>query len=63
MIWNFRVPSLPPPPAYPQLTAQHVLPQLQAPPVNLSLAGSFGCVRHLEYMMMPREFGFKSQSI
>ena len=52
--------SLPPPPIYPQLTAPPVLPQIQAPPVNFNLDGSFS--KMLENMMMPREYGYKSQS-
>ena len=52
--------SLPPPPMYPQLTAPPIYPQLPAPPVNYNFDGSFGKV--LENMMMPREYGYKSQS-
>ena len=52
--------SLPQLPPLPQLTAPPPLPQLTAPPVNFNLDGSFG--KMLENMMMPREFGYKSQS-
>jgi hypothetical protein len=52
--------SLPPPPMYPQLTAPPQLPQLPAPPINFNLDGSFS--KMLENMMMPREYGYKSQS-
>jgi len=52
--------SLPPPPMYPQLTAPPQPPQLPAPPINFNLDGSFS--KMLENMMMPREYGYKSQS-
>ena len=52
--------SLPQLPPLPQLTAPPQLPQLTAPPVNFNLDGSFS--KMLENMMMPREFGYKSQS-
>ena len=54
------LPQLTPPPYFPQLTAPLVLPQIQAPPVNFNLDGSFS--KMLENMMMPREYGYKSQS-
>ena len=61
---NMMLPSFPqslqPPPMYPQLTAPPQLPQLPAPPVNFNLDGSFS--KMLENMMMPREYGYKSQS-
>ena len=50
----------PPPPIYPQLTAPPVLPQIQAPPISFNLDGSFSKV--LENIIMPREYGYKSQS-
>ena len=54
------LPQLTAPPQLPQIAAPPQLPQLQAPPINFNLDGSFG--RMLESMMMPREYGYKSQS-
>jgi hypothetical protein len=48
------------PPQLAQITAPPPLSQLPAPPVNYIFDGSFG--RMLENIMMPREYGFKSQS-
>jgi hypothetical protein len=55
--------SLPPPPQLPQITAPPPLPQITAPPqppINISFDNMFGGM--LENMMMPREYGYKSQS-
>jgi hypothetical protein len=53
------LPQITAPPQLPQLTAPPQLPQLTAPPVNISFDNMFG--RMLENMM-PREYGYKSQS-
>ena len=55
------LPQLTAPPQLPQLPAPPPpIPQLPAPPVNFNFDGSFG--KMLENMMMPREYGYKSQS-
>ena len=56
------LPQLTPPPQLPQLTPPQ-LPQItapQQPPINISFDNMFGSM--LENMMMPREYGYKSQS-
>ncbi len=55
-------PQLTAPPTRPPFTAQPTLLQLPAgpaPPIKFNSEGSFG--KMFENMMMPREFGFKSQ--
>jgi hypothetical protein len=58
------LPQIPPqitaPPPLPQLPAPPQLPQITAPPVNISFDNMFCSM--LENMMMPREYGYKSQS-
>ena len=54
------LPQIIAPPQLPQIAAPPQLPLLPAPPVNFNFDGSFG--RMLENMMMPREYGYKSQS-
>jgi hypothetical protein len=58
------LPQLPPPPQLPQLMPPPQLPQLMPPPpgapVNISFDNMFGSM--LENMLMPREYGFKTNS-
>ncbi len=53
------LPQIPPQPQPQQITAPQQQPQLPAPPVNISFDNMFGSM--LENMMMPREYGYKSQ--
>jgi hypothetical protein len=55
------LPQLTPPPQLPQLTAPPTQPQLPAPqPFTFSLDNKFGSM--LENILMPREYGFKTNS-
>jgi hypothetical protein len=48
------------PPPLPQITAPPQKPQITAPPVNISFDNMFGSM--LDNMIMPRAYGYKSQS-
>jgi hypothetical protein len=58
--------SLPPPPQLPQITAPPQLPQITAPPqppINISFDNMFGGLNSMMMeSMMPKEYGFKSNS-
>ena len=55
------LPQLTPPPQLPQLTAPPTQPQLPAPqPFTFSLDNTFGSM--LQNILMPREYGFKTNS-